>query len=581
MFLSGDVTMGELSRVVDQKVVAFIVARLSSSRFPAKHLRAIGDKRIIDWTIEGLKLSRQIDQIVIATVAEPENEPLRQIAFDEQVEFFWFQGEVDHVTTRLRKAAEHFAADICLLISGDCPLIHAPLLDQMVADLKACPEADYVKVPPDADGNPSMTEGLGVYRSRAWQKGDDLSDRPELKEHQFPILGQRPDIFCVCDSTILPAEFYGAKHRLSIDTRADLEFMNLVHDELLKAGQSFDLPSVASLIDDQEHFKEINAHVYQRQLVEHIRRALFVVDAGGDFGYGHLMRSIELAHQLVERKGYPVSFLVDDLRAWQMLKEQGLTAFWGAYGRAPRAPSEGIEALTDVDETYDFVIFDIYGGRSIEAGWRNRDFPKSCLLAMDSLASWTAEVDLVVIPGVTAPENPESFYGESPPVIHLGEQFVILRQEVRQAKRRRLPKEIDLLVYLHKEEQRQAVKSYAAASGLSVHIVEGFEQDFCRLLAKSRCYLGNFGYGFYEAVSLGAYPLNWPLSKEHEEDSRLFYERMGLPAEIVTSAEQLGRRLPDLLHKKSWEALSLEDGTAAIVDLLVALRNRQEAIGTR
>lgn len=54
------------------KVVAFVVARLSSSRFPEKHLRTIGDTRIIDWTIEGLNSSEEIDQIVITTIAEPE-----------------------------------------------------------------------------------------------------------------------------------------------------------------------------------------------------------------------------------------------------------------------------------------------------------------------------------------------------------------------------------------------------------------------------------------------------------------------------------------------------------------------------
>ncbi len=59
----------------DMNITAFIVARLSSSRLPKKQLKKIGNKRLIDWTIENVKKSRYVDKIVIATTDDEENRP--------------------------------------------------------------------------------------------------------------------------------------------------------------------------------------------------------------------------------------------------------------------------------------------------------------------------------------------------------------------------------------------------------------------------------------------------------------------------------------------------------------------------
>ena len=168
-----------------EKAVAFIVVRLSSSRFPAKQFKKIGDRTILQWNMARLRSCVHLDQIVIATVAEVENKPLLGFAEKEDVPCFWYDGDVDHVTTRLRKAAEFFAADLCILVSGDCPLIHGPILDQMILTMRQAPNADHVIVIPEVHGEKPAIEGVLVARKRAWQLADDLSDRPELKNINF------------------------------------------------------------------------------------------------------------------------------------------------------------------------------------------------------------------------------------------------------------------------------------------------------------------------------------------------------------------------------------------------------------
>lgn len=383
----------QIKRSADREwSVAFVVVRLSSSRLPGKQLRLIGDRPLLCWITDHLRNCRELDEIVITTVAETANEPLREFAQEEGLRCFWYEGEVDHVTTRLRRAAEAFNADICVLISGDCPLVYAPAIDHLICQLRNDPEADLVAVPPDALGQNSGLEGVGVARKRAWQLADDISDRPELKEHQFPIIGIRSELFKtkLCS---LSKDLYAPLHRFSVDTLADLEFMNKLYEELSNRSRQFELPEVLALLKEKPELRKINAHVHQRGLAEELKRVLFVVDAGHGFGYGHLMRSMELASQLTERLGWSVTFLVDDEQAAALLKEQGFRVAWGALERpATLVPLNYSELNIDkLISAHDLVILYIYCWRHLPSGWRKNFAADISVVAFDSVEQWLQE----------------------------------------------------------------------------------------------------------------------------------------------------------------------------------------------
>ena len=154
-------------RASSEKAVAFVVARLSSSRLPAKHFRRIGDRPLLQWVVDRLKQSQEIDSIVLATVNEAANTPLKAFARQNGIDCFWYEGEVDHVTTRLRRAAEAHSADICVLVSADCPLIHAPAIDQIISHLRQHPEADTARFPADASQRQIALQGIVASRIRA------------------------------------------------------------------------------------------------------------------------------------------------------------------------------------------------------------------------------------------------------------------------------------------------------------------------------------------------------------------------------------------------------------------------------
>ncbi len=573
-----------------EKAVAFIVARLGSSRLPAKQFRNIGDRTLIDWIFDELRKCGQLDEIVLATVAEPTNEPLRDWCVSKGIACYWYEGETDHVTTRLRKAAEEFGADICVLVSGDCPLIYAPAIDRLISELRLHPDADLIRVKKDEAGTAAALQGIGVARRRAWQRADDLSDRPELKEHQFPVIGQRPDLFQAHECGLDDGLYHWTPHRLSVDTWADLEFMNAVYHALKSENKPFSLPYALDVMKRNPRLLEINRHVHQMGVGEKRKNVLMIVDAGNGFGYGHLMRSRELALQIIERLGWPVTFLVNDDRARKILEQVGIRSMddiigHGSWIMGHGAGTKNVPADQHVGQlidSFDLVMLDIYCQRQLKPGWRKKLPPGCKVMVLDRLEEWAEEADLIVIPGVTYNEA-TAFSGTPGPKILLGADYIILRREIRRLQGRDIPRDLDALAYLHLPEQRDVVEGLARQNGYKVYVVHGFEDNFSGLLSRSRLFISGFGYSFYEALALGAWPVTWPLSDFHRADARKFYARLGLDPLIVTNADEVKEVIKSVRNTQSSrlkaqgekEALQIQDGTPRIVAEMASMFNTQ------
>ncbi len=541
-----------------EKCVAFIVARLSSSRLPAKHFLKIGPKPLIDWIVEELRRCTQVDQIVLATVAEPENRPLREWASQKGIPCYWYEGDVNHVTTRLRQAAESTGADICVLVSGDCPLIYAPAIDCLIRELRHHPAADIISVRNSHSHKHQQIQGIGVVRKRAWQLADDLSTLPELKEHHFPVIDQRPDLFERHECK-LPDETYASmEHRLSVDTWADMEFMNALYQATAEAGRNFSLPDALRTMEERPNLMRINAHVHQMGVGEKRQKVLMIVDAGNGYGYGHLMRSRELALQITERLGWQVTFMVDDKRAVDLLASVGI--------RSIRAVSEHDTAYM---QPFNLIILDRFSRHQPGPGWRDRLPQDSRVVVLDSLKDWAREADLIVIPGVTHDESSRFDTWKGPEVLE-GIDYVILRREIRRLQNEAAHKTLDMLAYLHLPEQKAAVAKIGEEKGYRLHVIQGYEPAFPELLASSRIFLSGFGYSFYEALALDAFPATWPMSDIHRTDAKRFYHRLGLAPCIVDDIHDIDKVIRSKRHGLKL-GLNIEDGTPRIIHSMVSL----------
>ncbi|MEO5359775.1 MAG: NTP transferase domain-containing protein [Nitrospirota bacterium] len=339
------------------KTVAFIPVRLTSTRLPEKHLKTIGMKSIISWVIHQLKRSVEIDDIVICCPNEPETEKLRPIASSEAVELFIYEGSVDDVVGRLTKAAETYKADICVLASGDCPLLCPETIDSMVRLLKADPEAGHAAFMPLNNYLP-IHEGIVISRRWLWQRAEELSDTPELREHHFPVFlrGVYPEKFADVKTIFFQDDdcFYSLRHRISVDTPFDLTFMNTLYDELKKSSQDFTLQNAIALMRGNNTIGMINNRVYQKGFGEQSYRVLFISNCVNDGG--SLIRCLDTADALVHYHGIGAEFLVADRDASSIVSKRSYKAVTGTRGDILKLSMKYSALVYDIDKYYNIEI---------------------------------------------------------------------------------------------------------------------------------------------------------------------------------------------------------------------------------
>ena len=298
----------------DQRVVAFVPVRLNSTRLTFKHFRMIGDRTLLAWVLLRIKSVPCISKIVVCVPSDAgSDDQLIKLCAHEGTELFVYAGEADDVVGRLAAAAEQYAADTCVMVSGDCPLAASDTLEGMINTLHAHADAGWVEIA-SMSNRRVIHEGLLVARAHVWRLANALSSTPELRAHQFPVLTHRPEAFAACPPIVFrDFDHYDAQpNRISVDTPADLEFMRSVHEALRFRNERFDLRSVLKLLQCRPALKRLNSHVYQRSMKEKFPFVLFVVTAVQAYGYGNLMRSLEVADELVENFSLPSQFIVLD-----------------------------------------------------------------------------------------------------------------------------------------------------------------------------------------------------------------------------------------------------------------------------
>jgi len=299
--------------MVGENVVAFVVVRLLSSRLPKKQLKNIGNKRLIDWTIENIKQSRFINKIVITTTDEEENKPLIDVAEEHNIDTFFYSDDKNDVVGRLTKAANVYSADIPVLISGDCPIIWAPSLDKRIEKILSDKDLDFVGFC-KKNGKCVIHQSTNVYRRKCWELANKLSDKPNLREHQFPIVELKPELFR-SDSVFDDELFYKIKHRVSVDTLADLEFMNAVYNRLQEKNNKFDMLHVVELLLSEPQLMNINKDVHQIEIYEKQKNVLIAAEQ-------NLEEAYKLAYELT-KKAVGVRFLTRNKNACRNINDKG------------------------------------------------------------------------------------------------------------------------------------------------------------------------------------------------------------------------------------------------------------------
>ena len=262
------------------KIAAIIQARISSTRLPGKVLKELpfnSGITCLEQVIRRLKKSKKIDDIVIATTEDKEDNEIVDIAKKEDVKYF--RGSKENVLSRYYFAAKKNNIDVVVRITSDCPCIDVDITD-LTIDAHINKVADYT--------SNSLTRtyphGLDVevFNFNALEEAYKNATKYYEKEHVTPYIYKNPQKFKI-NIVKAPKELYASDIRITLDTEEDYALLCAVFDYLYPKNEYFNAYDIVNLFNKEKPWlKLINKKVVQKKILntleEEIKEAIKILD---------------------------------------------------------------------------------------------------------------------------------------------------------------------------------------------------------------------------------------------------------------------------------------------------------------
>lgn len=212
-------------------VLVVVQARHGSSRLPGKAVHVIAGQPMLAHVLQRAKLVSPSAHVLLVTSTSESDAALVEIAHHEGVA--WFRGDERDVLGRFEAAAERFAPDVLMRLTGDCPLLDPAVAATVLADYLRTdvPHAEYVTNDTTCSGWPDGMD-VEVFSRAALRlaqaavpkfapgkvvEGSTARDR----EHVTPWMRRRLPWRLVTSAAPLALDLLRLK--LSVDTSEDLE----------------------------------------------------------------------------------------------------------------------------------------------------------------------------------------------------------------------------------------------------------------------------------------------------------------------------------------------------------------------
>jgi spore coat polysaccharide biosynthesis protein SpsF len=215
------------------KTVAIVQARMGSSRFPGKMLAQLGGIPLLEWVLRRLARATALDQIVLATSDNENDNPLADLAIKLGVQVY--RGSESDVLARFIGAATMTNATNVVRICADNPFIDPEEVNRLITYF-AEHQCDYACNHQDRLGS-GYADGFGaeIFSADILKTIATLAKEPRHREHATLYLWDHPKEFKLA-AIRAPAELSFPELRFDVDTPEDLQKMQ----KWVEAGVTID-----------------------------------------------------------------------------------------------------------------------------------------------------------------------------------------------------------------------------------------------------------------------------------------------------------------------------------------------------
>lgn len=221
-------------------ITAILQARMSSSRLKGKVLLDIEGRPMLSRQVERIRRAKTISKIIIATSADPSDDPIEELADSEQLAVF--RGSLHNVFSRFREISQALVEPDFVRLTGDCPLTDPSVIDRVVME--------HLNSGADYTSNTlirTYPRGLDVevFKTKSLARLENCDLSLEEKEHVTLGFHSRTSQFSlhsVCDLA------NNSSLRWTVDTQQDFKFVEWVYASLLDLDPEFDSNMIYSLL---------------------------------------------------------------------------------------------------------------------------------------------------------------------------------------------------------------------------------------------------------------------------------------------------------------------------------------------
>lgn len=125
-----------------EQIVVVIPVRMASSRFPGKPLALLHGSTMIEHVFRSAKLCAQLDEVYVATC----DDEIRDAAEQFGAKVIMTSDAHKRATDRVAEAAQHFRAEIIVMIQGDEPMITPEMIETALEPVRSDPTTTCVNL---------------------------------------------------------------------------------------------------------------------------------------------------------------------------------------------------------------------------------------------------------------------------------------------------------------------------------------------------------------------------------------------------------------------------------------------------
>lgn len=237
------------------KVVAIIQARMDSVRLPGKVLLPLAEKPALEHIVERLSYCRMVDQVVVATTTEVNDDPVAELCIKNNIKYF--RGSPEDVLDRYYQSSKIFNADPIVRITADCPAIDPVVVDAVISGYLAGDYDLYGLSGEFPDGLDCTVFSFSAIK-KAWKEAKLKSER----EHVGPYIEKNSNIFNNGKLKL----FYGLENqRWTMDEPEDYELLKVIFNELYRPDSPFLTYEVLEYIKENPKLGRLNQKIVRNQ----------------------------------------------------------------------------------------------------------------------------------------------------------------------------------------------------------------------------------------------------------------------------------------------------------------------------